>query len=38
MKIDYGDLFPVVDVETPIDKCISTKTLIDWIDRFRKEI
>lgn len=33
---DYGDLFPVLDVETPIDKSITTKVLIDWIDRFRK--
>ncbi|GAA0076719.1 hypothetical protein UT300005_10970 [Clostridium sp. CTA-5] len=33
---NYGDLFPVLDVEVPIDKTITTKTLIDWIDRFRK--
>lgn len=33
---DYGDLFPVVDVESPIDKTISTKGLVEWIDRFRK--
>ena len=33
---DYGDLFPVLDVETPTDKSITTTTLIDWIDRFRK--
>lgn len=33
---DYGDLFPVVDVETPIDNKISTKALVDWVDRFRK--
>lgn len=33
---DYGDLFPVIDVEVPVDKSISTKGLIDWIDRFRK--
>jgi GH25 family lysozyme M1 (1,4-beta-N-acetylmuramidase) len=33
---DYGDLFPVIDIEAPIDKSISTKTLIAWIDRFRK--
>ena len=25
---DYGDLFPVIDVEAPLDKSISTKTLI----------
>lgn len=33
---NYGDLFPVVDVETPTDKSISTTALINWIDRFRK--
>lgn len=33
---DYGDLFPVLDVEVPVDKSISTTTLINWIDRFRK--
>ena len=33
---DYGDLFPVLDVETPTDNSISTSTLINWIDRFRK--
>lgn len=33
---DYGDLFPVLDIETPTDKSISTTTLINWIDRFRK--
>lgn len=34
---DYGDLFPVVDVEVPKDKSqISTTALINWIDRFRK--
>ncbi|MDU7141480.1 MAG: hypothetical protein E6319_00790, partial [Anaerococcus vaginalis] len=33
---DYGDLFPVVDVEAPIDNKISTKALVDWVDRFRK--
>ncbi|WP_297425944.1 glycoside hydrolase family 25 protein [Clostridium sp.] len=33
---DYGDLFPVIDVEAPLDKSISTTTLINWIDRFRK--
>lgn len=35
-KKNYGDLFPVLDVEVPIDKTISTKALVDWIDRFRK--
>lgn len=33
---DYGDLFPTLDVEAPIEKIISTTTLINWIDRFRK--
>lgn len=33
---DYGDLFPVVDVEAPTDKSISTEALINWVDRFRK--
>lgn len=33
---DYGDLFPVVDVETPVENKISTEALINWIDRFRK--
>lgn len=33
---DYGDLFPVLDVEVPVDTAeISTKALINWIDRFR---
>lgn len=33
---DYGDLFPVLDVEAPTDKSISTTALVNWIDRFRK--
>jgi GH25 family lysozyme M1 (1,4-beta-N-acetylmuramidase) len=33
---NYGDLFPVIDVEAPLDKSIPTRVLIDWIDRFRK--
>ncbi|SHJ85415.1 Lyzozyme M1 (1,4-beta-N-acetylmuramidase), GH25 family [Clostridium cavendishii DSM 21758] len=33
---DYGDLFPVVDVETPANKSITTTQLVNWIDRFRK--
>ncbi|MDS0526862.1 glycoside hydrolase family 25 protein [Clostridium sp. SHJSY1] len=33
---DYGDLFPVLDVEEPKEKIISTTALINWIDRFRK--
>lgn len=32
----YGDLFPVIDIETPLDKSISTDVLLDWVDRFRK--
>ncbi|SFU47273.1 Glycosyl hydrolases family 25 [Clostridium sp. DSM 8431] len=33
---DYGDLFPVIDIETPVDNSISTETLVNWVDRFRK--
>ena len=33
---NYGELFPVIDIETPIDKSISTDALPDWVDRFRK--
>ena len=32
---DYGDLFPVLDVETPTDKSISTQALINWSERFK---
>lgn len=32
---DYGDLFPVLDVEVPTDKSISTQALINWIERFK---
>lgn len=32
----YGDLFPVIDIESPLDKSISTDALLDWVDRFRK--
>ena len=32
---DYGDLFPVLDVETPTDNSISTSTLINWIERYK---
>ncbi|WBW97869.1 glycoside hydrolase family 25 protein [Oceanirhabdus sp. W0125-5] len=35
-KGNYGELFPVVDVEVPLDKSISTDNLLDWIDRFRR--
>jgi GH25 family lysozyme M1 (1,4-beta-N-acetylmuramidase) len=34
---NYGDLFPVLDIERPIDKAsITTTVLVNWIDRFRK--
>ena len=33
---NYGDLFPVLDVESPVEKIISTEALVNWIDRFRK--
>lgn len=33
---DYGDLFPVLDIETPTENKLPTATLINWIDRFRK--
>lgn len=33
---NYGDLFPVLDVETPTSNKMTTKALIDWVDRFRK--
>ena len=33
---DYGDLFPVLDIETPVEPKLPTRTLIDWVDRFRK--
>lgn len=33
---DYGDLFPVLDLEVPTDKSISTTAVIRWIERFRK--
>lgn len=33
---NFGDLFPVVDVEAPTNKSISTTTLVNWVDRFRK--
>ena len=32
---EYGDLFPVLDVETPTDKSLTTTELVNWIDRFR---
>lgn len=32
----YGELFPVIDIEAPVDKSISTDALLDWVDRFRK--
>jgi GH25 family lysozyme M1 (1,4-beta-N-acetylmuramidase) len=33
---DYGDLFPVLDVEAPTNKTITTTQLVNWVDRFRK--
>lgn len=33
---DYGDLFPVIDVEAPVDKSLTTEQLVNWVDRFRK--
>ena len=32
---NYGDLFPVLDVETPIEPKMDTDALLKWIDRFR---
>lgn len=33
---NYGDLFPVLDVEVPTEKTLSTSTVVNWIDRFTK--
>lgn len=33
--LDYGDLFPVIDVEVPVDRSLSTSELVKWIDTFR---
>ncbi|SHE34469.1 glycoside hydrolase family 25 protein [Clostridium fallax] len=33
---DYGDIFPTLDIESPIEKTITTAELVRWIDRFRK--
>lgn len=33
---NYGDIFPVVDVEAPINKSITTVQLLNWVDRFRR--
>ena len=33
---DYGDLFPVLDLEVPTDNSLSSTTIVNWIDRFRK--
>lgn len=33
---DYGDLFPVIDIEAPIENKITTAAIVNWIDRFRK--
>ena len=35
-KKDYGDSFPVIDVEVPTDKSLAVETVVNWIDRFRK--
>ncbi|WP_194191171.1 glycoside hydrolase family 25 protein [Clostridium chrysemydis] len=32
---NYGDLFPVLDVETPIENKLSNDAMLNWIDRFR---
>ena len=29
-------MFPVIDIEAPLDQSISTDALLDWVDRFRK--
>lgn len=33
---NYGDLFPVLDVEAPIDPKMNTDSLINWILRFKE--
>lgn len=33
---NYGDLFPVVDVEAPIDPKMNTDALISWVLRFKE--
>ncbi len=33
---DYGDLFPVLDVEEPLDDSLTTAQLVNWIDAFRR--
>ena len=33
---DFGDIFPVIDVEVPTNKTITTIQLVAWVDRFRK--
>lgn len=33
---DYGDLFPVLDVEDPVDKSLTTTQLVNWILRFKE--
>ncbi|GAA0068586.1 hypothetical protein UT300003_01090 [Clostridium sardiniense] len=32
---NYGDLFPVLDVEAPIEPKMDTDALLNWVDRFR---
>ena len=33
---DFGDIFPVIDVEIPTNKSITTAQLVGWVDKFRK--
>lgn len=33
---NYGDLFPVLDVEAPIDPKMNTDRLIEWVLRFKE--
>lgn len=32
---NYGDLFPVLDVEAPVEPKMDTDALLNWVDRFR---
>lgn len=33
---NYGDLFPVLDIETPIEPKMNTDALINWVLRFKE--
>ncbi len=33
---DFGDLLPVLDVEEPLDRSLTTTQLINWIEAFRE--